>query len=121
MDQERRHYVRIAFHAPAQLILAERNIDVLVIDLSLKGALVRLPADTALDDDTPCVLQLSLDEVGDQIRMETTVTHVDGRYAGLSCHCIDLDSVTHLRRLVELNLGCEELLERELSALLAED
>ena len=30
------------------------------------------------------------------------------------------DSVTHLRRLVELNLGNPDLLERELSALIAE-
>ena len=33
---------------------------------------------------------------------------------------IDLDSITHLRRLVELNLGDEKLLERELSHLAAE-
>jgi hypothetical protein len=52
--------------------------------------------------------------------METRVTHIEGRYAGLDCHNIDLDSVTHLRRLVEFNLGSEELLERELSALLSE-
>ena len=36
---------------------------------------------------------------------------------GLRCVDIDLDSITHLRRLVELNLGETELLERELSAL----
>jgi len=30
---------------------------------------------------------------------------------------IDLDSISHLRRLVELNLGDEALLERELAAL----
>lgn len=120
MTDERRHHSRIAFHAPAQLILTDRVIDVVVLDLSLKGALVRLPADVHAQDGTPCTLRVRLDEVGDNIRMETKVTHVEGRYAGLSCHSIDLDSVTHLRRLVELNLGSEELLERELSALLSE-
>jgi hypothetical protein len=120
VTDERRHYSRIAFHAPAQLVLLDRNIDVVVLDLSLKGALVRLPADIHIVDDTPCTLHVRLDEMGDQICMETRVTHVEGRYAGLACHSIDLDSVTHLRRLVELNLGSEELLERELSALLSE-
>jgi hypothetical protein len=120
VTDERRHYSRIAFHAPAQLVLLDRSIDVVVLDLSLKGALVRLPADTHIHDDTPCTLHVRLDEMGDQICMETRVTHVEGRYAGLACHSIDLDSVTHLRRLVELNLGSEELLERELSALLSE-
>ncbi len=36
---------------------------------------------------------------------------------GLRCEDIDVDSITCLRRLVELNLGEPELLERELSAL----
>ena len=40
--------------------------------------------------------------------------------AGLHCLAIDIDSVTHLRRLVELNLGDPALLEREVSALVAD-
>lgn len=120
MTDERRHYSRIAFHAPAQLVLPDGNVDVVVLDLSLKGALVRLPAEFQVQEGVPCTLRLLLDAVGDSICMEARSTHVEGRYAGLTCHSIDLDSVTHLRRLVELNLGSEELLERELSALLAE-
>jgi hypothetical protein len=34
------------------------------------------------------------------------------------CKEIDLDSISHLRRLIELNLGDQEELERELGALL---
>ncbi len=120
MNNERRHYSRIAFHTPAHLILSTQNIEVVVLDLSLKGALVRLPANTDLESGTACTLRLRLDEMSSHIRMETKVTHVQGLYAGLVCHNIDLDSVTHLRRLVELNLGDEKLLERELSALLGE-
>jgi PilZ domain len=122
VSNERRHYSRIAFHSPAHLILADRNIEVVVVvaDLSLKGALVRLPTHTPLQSGTPCTLRVRLDAAGDHIRMEMSVTHVHGSYAGLVCHSIDLDSVTHLRRLVELNLGDEKLLERELSALLEE-
>ena len=39
--------------------------------------------------------------------------------AELSITNIDLDSITQLRRLVELNLGDTELMERNLSALIA--
>jgi hypothetical protein len=52
--------------------------------------------------------------------MSTTVTHVAGRRVGLRCDNIDIDSVTHLRRLVELNAGDPNLLDRELSALIHE-
>jgi hypothetical protein len=42
-----------------------------------------------------------------------------GRQVGVQCGSIDLESITHLRRLVEMNLGGGSLLERELKALLA--
>ena len=41
----------------------------------------------------------------------------DGELIGFVCRHIDVDSISHLRRLVELNLGDEALLERELAAL----
>ncbi|MEO8411033.1 MAG: PilZ domain-containing protein [Propionivibrio sp.] len=125
MTDDRRRYARIAFSSPARLLLAARSVDVVVLDLSLKGALIRLPSDSPLvDDETGVlegVLQVRLDEdvAGAQISMQVRVAHVDGDRTGLLCLSIDLDSVTHLRRLVELNLGDPRLLERELSALLA--
>ncbi len=120
MNDERRQYSRIAFAAPAQLIVGGCRFDLLVIDLSLKGALVRLPEGIALAVGADCILRLELDETGERICMENTVAHVEARQAGLVCRVIDIDSVTHLRRLVELNLGDPELLQRELSALLSD-
>ena len=117
---ERRHYARIAFHSPAQLVSAAGTLDVVVLDLSLKGALVRLPTGAAPQTGATCQLHVRLDEMNEQISMETRVTHVEDHHAGLLCRVIDLDSVTHLRRLVELNLGDPQLLERELSALVGE-
>jgi hypothetical protein len=62
-------------------------------------------------------LKIRLDTAGTTIRMEVTVVHHMANYYGLVCREIDLDSVTHLRRLVELNLGNELLAEREFSQL----
>ena len=121
MSEERRQYSRIAFHAPARLVFSDRALDIVVLDLSLKGALIRLPANSPVAENETGNLHVHL--VGDpdeRISMEIRVAHVEGRYAGLRCERIDLDSVTHLRRLVELNLGNPELLDRELSALVTE-
>lgn len=49
--------------------------------------------------------------------MLVTLAHQKDGLLGLQCREIDLDSITHLRRLIELNLGSSELLERELGAL----
>ena len=122
MTDERRQHARIAFHAPARLVLGESSLEAVVLDLSLKGALIRLPAGTPIGAGTSGMLhvQLNESEASDQISMQIRVAHVEGPQAGLLCIGIDIDSVTHLRRLIELNLGDPALLERELSALIAE-
>ncbi|SBT03113.1 Cyclic diguanosine monophosphate-binding protein [Candidatus Accumulibacter aalborgensis] len=119
MNADRRHSSRIAFASPAQLILADRKLEVQVLDLSVKGALVGLPEDADVVGGATSVLHINLED-GEEICMEGTIAHVEGRQAGLVCHSIDIDSVTHLRRLVELNIGNADLLQRELSALLAQ-
>jgi hypothetical protein len=118
MEQERRKHARVAFHAPASLILSDRTLEVVILDLSLKGALVHLPDGTAIDGQAQCKLRVQLDETLAEILMEMNIVYREGRDAGLVCLSIDLDSVTHLRRLVELNLGDPTLLDRELSELI---
>jgi hypothetical protein len=49
--------------------------------------------------------------------MDVSVAHVEDQHIGFRCEHIDLDSITHLRRLVELNVGDTDILYRELSAL----
>ncbi len=122
MTEERRQYSRIAFHAPASLVFPDSTVAVVVVDLSLKGGLIRLPDGVSIDPGALCTLHVFLNEteLNHQISLEARVAHVNENYAGLLCVSIDLDSVTHLRRLVELNLGDPSLLERELSALVSE-
>ena len=43
--------------------------------------------------------------------------HIEDDHTGYRCEHIDLDSISHLRRLVELNLGDPDILDRELSEL----
>ncbi|EXI78592.1 MAG: PilZ domain protein [Candidatus Accumulibacter appositus] len=118
MTEQRRHYSRISFTSAAQLLLAEQPCEVLVVDLSLRGALIQLPTQAEPGLGATAELRVHLDAAGTELRMQTTVAHREGRRAGLACQSIDVDSVTHLRRLVELNAGDPDLLQRELSALL---
>ena len=120
MADDRRQYSRVAFHAPARLVFSIPAFDTVVIDLSLKGALIRLPVGTSVTEGEAAQLHVRLGETDDRISMNVKVAHVEGRYAGLVCEGIDIDSVTHLRRLVELNLGDPDLLDRELSSLIVE-
>lgn len=115
--KERRHFVRVVFDAEAHVITTDARFSGQVVDLSLKGALVELPAVPALEVGEPCLLAVQLGDT--VIKMSGDVAHVKGTQVGVQCRCIDLESITHLRRLVEMNLGGGKLLERELKALLA--
>ncbi len=114
---ERRHFSRIPFHRPATLALGGAELGCALLDVSLKGALVELPRALEAAPGQPCTLTIRL--AGDEalIRMEAVVAHLEGTTLGVRCTAIDLDSIAHLRRLVEMNLGDEELLHRELAAL----
>ena len=113
----RRHFSRIPFHSDARLHLPHGVHVIRVLDLALKGALVEaLDAfPVALGD--VCSLVLPLNETGEKIVMKGLVAHLDGARIGLECQHIDVDSLTNLRRLVELNLGDASLVDRELAHL----
>lgn len=120
MAHERRNYVRVAFEAPARLTVSGHGtFEVQVLDVSLRGALVELPAGQSLPQGVACALSIPLMEGQEQIAMSGALAHMDGSCAGLQGDTIDLDSVTHLRRLIELQLGDPALLERDLQALVS--
>ncbi|AVS81091.1 PilZ domain-containing protein [Paracidovorax avenae] len=120
MAHERRHYVRVAFEAPARLAVSGHGtFDVQVLDVSLRGALLELPAGQALPRGAPCALSIPLMAGEEQIAMSGELVHVEGHCAGLQGHTMDLDSATHLRRVIELQLGDPALLERDLQTLVS--
>jgi hypothetical protein len=118
-SDDRRQFWRAAFRSNVELVDSQGSSPAELIDISLKGALVKVPAQWQGVIGDGCHLKLRLAE-GTAIVMRTSVAHVEGRRVGLYCESIDLDSITHLRRLVSLNAGNNQLLDRELAALLAD-
>ncbi|SDH90230.1 PilZ domain-containing protein [Pseudomonas flavescens] len=117
---ERRRFQRIAFDAPAEIVQGERIWQVELHDISFKGVLVRRPWNWEGGSGEDYLLRVNLaDKL--QVVMQVELVHREERVLGFLCHHIDLDSMSHLRRLVELNLGDDQLLERELAALCGDD
>ena len=116
---DRRHFSRIQFDGPAYLQTPDAGLDVQVVDLSLKGVLLELPDAVSLPASGAFELTIPLN---DDIRivMSLDFAHPEGTRAGFHCSHIDMDSMGHLRRLVELNLGDSDALRRELGDM-AED
>lgn len=115
-NSDRRRFQRFAFDAKTELMQGQRRWPVELHDLSLKGLLVHRPESWDADPAQPFEARIRLADDA-EVRMEVEATHGEGELIGLVCRHIDVDSISHLRRLVELNLGDEALLERELAAL----
>jgi PilZ domain. len=118
LPQERRKHSRITFQAPATLIFPDQIMSVVVIDLSLKGALILLPTEMDLRNGGICKLHIPLNGTHHKISMDARVAHAKKLHVGIVCESIDIYSITHLRRLIELNLGDPALLGRELCEML---
>lgn len=118
---EPRHFSRIPFHADVALTfhLAAEEQAAHLLDISLKGALVEMTHPlTNVFKGKICRMVLALGTGGEQIAMEGMVAHQEGQLIGIKCQHIDVDSMSNLRRLIELNTGDARLLERELAEML---
>lgn len=117
MTSERRRFIRIPFDAKTLIAQGGATWDVQLQDVSLKGLLIARPDDWAGDAAQPFGALITL---GDQatVKMEVRLVHEEAERLGFECDHIDIDSASHLKRLVELNLGDAAELERELGALL---
>lgn len=116
-SDEHRRFQRIPFETQAFISRGRQRWETQLVDISLKGALLILPAGWRGAAGDALDLELIFDQGALVMRMQTAVAHCDGSRLGLTCLHIDLDSMAHLRRLVELNLGDADQLHRELSAL----
>ena len=88
-----------------------------LLDISLKGMLVEPPENLDIDTSKPCALALFLGE-DTSIHARVKITHaLDNGNWGLQWQHIDVESLKHLRRLLELNLNDPSLLNRELADL----
>jgi len=116
-----RRFTRIPFQVPAHLEVGGASVPCSLLNLSLRGALVELAADGAPATGATCAVTIDLDPgSGARIRMDGDVAHKHGRKVGIRCDELDLESVQHLRRILEVNVGDEDLVLKELGELVAE-
>ena len=118
-QDERRRFHRIATDKPVTLQVGDARYSGTVLDISLQGLLLESTGNWNPAIGVRVQAAILLDEAMPGIRMDGEIAHLDGKRVGLRCVGIDLPSASMLRRMVELNLGDGELLERDLSQLIA--
>ncbi|MEJ5865100.1 PilZ domain-containing protein [Pseudomonas farsensis] len=117
-SNERRRFQRIDFDAPTELCQGERCWPVNLLDISLKGLLIERPANWNADLSQDFEAVIHLNEKRSEVRMQVELRHEEPERLGFLCLYIDIDSMTHLHRLVELNLADSTEMMRELRQLI---
>lgn len=110
----RRRFERILFDAPCELHADDSQWQTEVLDISMKGILVKRPADWKARLNHPFEVTIHLNDRDSGIVMAVELRHIESDHLGFECRYIDIESASHLKRLVELNLGDPALLDREL-------
>jgi hypothetical protein len=116
LGNERRRFRRFPIEGTVRLFSPTAMWSSALIDLSLRGVLIERPADWTGTPGQRYRLDLRL-EGGVMIGMGTTLARICPDALGFNCEKIDLDSFSRLKRMVELNLGNSDVLNRELSTL----
>ena len=121
LDEDKRRFKRI-FHDAYSCLITPENLSIpcQLLDISLNGCLVEGDTETKMfnaGDSLKLEIILHEDLV---IGASTNIVFIgENDQIGLQFNDIDIDSITSLRRLVELNMGDSTMLERNLHALSA--
>lgn len=119
---ERRKFSRINFQGLCSLIFDKasehHDFKATLIDISLNGALVSItPLVVDLEEEL-VQLHLTLEGSDIELLLNGFVCHQQDKLLGIQYTKLDIDTVTHLKRLIELNLGDQDSMNREFSELI---
>ncbi len=116
----KRNFSRINFAANAQIEFNSEIFESELLDIALKGALIRPKTQTPLERGNCCILRIFLHSSDITLTFNAELVHIQQNDLGFRFINIDIDTMTHLRRLLDLNIGDQDKITNELSFLLKE-
>lgn len=114
---EKRHFGRVSFATDAHLELSGERLEGQLLDISLKGALVCVHPGVEIASGTSCHMIIDLSGSDITLDFNAEAVHFHDDCIGFKFTSSDPDSFAHLRRLLELNTGDPEQVEKELHQL----
>ena len=115
---EHRHFHRISFVAKIDVEVNGTSCEASLVDISLKGALVAFPPGFHPELGLPCRLTIHLNNSDIQLPFAGEIVHIHDNQTGIKFTKVDIDSMIHLRRLLELNTADPNQVRSELHFLI---
>jgi PilZ domain-containing protein len=118
---EHRLFHRIRFVVKTDIEINGKSCEAVLVDISLKGALITFPDELHPETGLPCQLTIHLDDSDIKLTFSGEVIHTHENLTGIKFTLIDLDSMIHLRRLLELNSTNPDQVRSELNSLIGQE
>lgn len=113
----RRRFVRVHFNASCNINHEEQNWKTELLDISFRGLLINSEEPLPLKQDDHVMVSIHLSGSDIVLNIPAHLSRIHLPFYGFTVESMDLETLSHLRRLVELNLGDSSLFDRELEQL----
>lgn len=111
-----RRFQRVHFEAEVEVAFDGQSVQCDLVDIALKGALLEAREELPLTLGGICNLAINLPGTTIALDFQAQLVHREERHYGFKFLSEDLETMTHLRKLVELNTGDPESVRHELMA-----
>ena len=112
---ERRNFQRVPFATEAEINCKEKKFLGELLDISLQGALVQGKDVIPLEKGNICELSIHLVDSEITLQFDVDLVHREENKFGFKFIGKDTETMIHLRRLLELNIGSSEAIDKEIS------
>ena len=109
-----RRFRRIPFEAIVTIKTEQEVFTGELLDVALKGALVETGPLPELSLGSECGLKITIPASPIKLNFRAKLIHKEDNHSGFLFTSEDLDTLTHLRKLIELNTGDVEATRSEL-------
>ncbi|WP_199453267.1 PilZ domain-containing protein [Vibrio owensii] len=114
---ERRRFSRIIYQVSALLEQGDLALQATIQDLSLHGLLLKAENASSLEPSRKVDVSFSFTQSEQVMQLTANIISIIDNKIRLKINNIDIDSISQLKRFIELNVGNNELLNRELEHL----
>jgi c-di-GMP-binding flagellar brake protein YcgR len=112
---ERRNFHRIPFTTDAEIHCNNKKYKGELLDISLQGVLIQGTGHIPLKTGNRCDLTIHLLETEIALNFEADLVHNEKNRLGFKFVSEDTETAMHLRRLLELNIGSSDEIEKEIA------
>ncbi len=114
MVDDKRYFSRINFTAKSQIEINDKAYSGELLDISLRGALLKCEEQTSAKMNDKCTLTIDLHCSDIKLMFEAELVHIHQNNLGFKFISEDVGTMTHLRNLLSLNVGDYDKITDEL-------